>query len=147
MGAGRPSLSWEAERQVSWGGHTVKQKELGWGSSAQMLLCFLEGCCGGGGGRRVRPLPVTALPSGIWTFTGRLEALVSWLPRYTHPEVSPESISCLQGLNEVMVIPEVAIWVSLHYGCIWSSHCVCVCICVYAHVCACLWVCGGGMQT
>lgn len=104
---------------------------------SQMLLCFL------GGGQEGKAPSCDCFATLAWTDC-QLEVLVSWLSPYTHSEVSPESISCLQGLNEVMVIPDVAVWVSLHYGCIWPSHCVCVC--VYAHVCACIWMCVGGTQ-
>ena len=64
----------------------------------------------------------------------QLEAWVGWLCPPAHPEVSPEWISGLHMLNEVTVIPDVAVWVHLYSGCIWlSDHlstCVCVCVCV-----------------
>lgn len=123
---------------MSQGGHRAKQKEPGWGSSAPRCSS-----ASWGGGQEGKAPSCDCFATLAWTDC-QLEVLVSWLSPYTHSEVSPESISCLQGLNEVMVIPDVAVWVSLHYGCIWPSHCVCVC--VYAHVCACIWMCVGGTQ-
>lgn len=103
---------------------------------SQVLLCFRMGS-GGGGGQvgTSRSCPFLWLLCHPGTDLLPARSLGQLAVPHTYPAISPEWISGLQGLNEVLVIPDVAVWVHLHFGCIWPSHHMgaCVCVCVHVH--------------
>lgn len=92
---------------------------------SQVLLCFSLGAGQEG------QAPSHGCSVALAQTQRQLEALGNW-PSPPHPKLSPEWVAEFQALNEVMIIPDGSVWVDLHFGCVWPSHClyVCVCACV-----------------